>query len=35
MKNLLKKEGLAPPTFESDRDHNTFAARLLLVHFFK
>lgn len=33
MKNLLKKEGLAPPTFESDRDHNTFTARLLLVHF--
>lgn len=33
MKALLKKEGLAPPTFESDRNHNSFTARLLLVHF--
>lgn len=33
MRRLLENAKLAPPTFESDRDNNTFTARLLLHHF--
>ncbi|MCB0430607.1 MAG: putative DNA binding domain-containing protein [Flavobacteriales bacterium] len=33
MRKLLSGAHLAPPTFESDRVHNKFTARLLLHHF--
>lgn len=33
MRRLLEEARLAPPTFESHRDTNTFTARLLLHHF--
>lgn len=34
MRKLLKSHKLPPPTFESDRDSNTFTSRFLLHHFF-
>ena len=33
MRRFVEQAGLAPPTFDSDREGNTFAARLLLHHF--
>lgn len=33
MRRLLEEAHLAPPTFESERVHNIFTARLLLHHF--
>ena len=33
MRRLMEAAGLAPPTFESDRDSNQFTARLLMHHF--
>jgi ATP-dependent DNA helicase RecG len=33
MRKLLKLAHLAPPTFESNREHNLFTVRLLLHHF--
>jgi ATP-dependent DNA helicase RecG len=33
MKRLLHQANLAPPTFESDREANSFSTRLLLHHF--
>lgn len=33
MRRLLQEAQLAPPTFESDREANSFATRLLLHHF--
>ena len=33
MRREMKEAGLAPPTFESDREANKFTARLLMHHF--
>lgn len=33
MRREMREVGLAPPTFESDRDANKFTARLLMHHF--
>ena len=33
MRRFMEQAGLAPPTFDSDREGNTFTARLLLHHF--
>jgi len=33
MRRALENAGMAPPTFESNREENTFTARLLLHHF--
>jgi len=33
MRRLMAKAHLAPPTFESSREHNEFTSRLLLHHF--
>ena len=33
MRQLMKENDFAPPTFDSKRDHNLFIARLLLHHF--
>ena len=33
MRRFMEQAGLAPPTFDSDREGNTFSARLLLHHF--
>jgi ATP-dependent DNA helicase RecG len=33
MRNLMKRSGMVPPTFESNHSDNEFTARLLLHHF--